>query len=67
MMYAVRKKVQEKNGIDRRRYAEVICKATTKITRYFVKGSGPHSFVILASQYLVRENSGAHALLDMLL
>jgi hypothetical protein len=45
MMYAVRKKVHEKNGVSLRRYAQSTWRATTPVTTYLVRGSGPQSLV----------------------
>jgi hypothetical protein len=45
IMYAVRKNGHESGDVLRREYEHEICKATTARTRYFVRGSGPHSLV----------------------
>ena len=45
MMYAVRNVGHDRNGLSRRRYAQNICRATTNVTTYLVRGSGPQSFV----------------------
>lgn len=43
MMYAVRKKRNEKKGVDWSRYAQKTCRDTTKSTTGAVRGSGPQS------------------------
>lgn len=43
--YAVARKGQESTEVLRRRYAQVIWRATTPKTTYFVSGSIPHSLV----------------------
>ena len=43
--YAVKRNGHERNEAFRRRYAQDICRATTRKTRYFVRGSAPQSFV----------------------
>ena len=45
IMYAVRKNFQLRNGVSRRRYAQRVWRETTKRMMYFVRGSGPQSFV----------------------
>lgn len=45
MAYAVKKKVHDKIGVDRKAYTQKICRATTARTRYLVFGSGPQSLV----------------------
>jgi hypothetical protein len=45
IIYAVRKNFQLRKGVSRRRYAQRVWRETTKRTTYFVKGSGPQSFV----------------------
>lgn len=43
-MYAVRRNGHDSIGVLRRRYAQLICSATTERTTYLVRGSGPQSF-----------------------
>jgi hypothetical protein len=43
--YAVRKNFHESNGVFCRRYAHRTWIETTRATTYFVRGSGPQSFV----------------------
>lgn len=45
IMYAVRKKVHDRIGVFRRRYAHKTCRETTPRTKYLVNGSGPHNLV----------------------
>jgi hypothetical protein len=43
--YATAQNFQEKNGVSRRRWASMTWRDTTPKTTYFVRGSGPQSFV----------------------
>lgn len=67
IMYAVRKNCHERKGVLRRRYAQRICRETTKRTTYLVKGSGPQSLVTWDQLVNgVRELSKRQLPLDML-
>jgi hypothetical protein len=45
IMYAVRKNFHDRKGASLRRYAQRTWIETTRRTMYFVRGSGPQSFV----------------------
>lgn len=53
-MYAVRRKGMDTIDESRRAKAQSNCSATTRITQYFVKGSGPHNLITCQSSSVSR-------------
>lgn len=58
MTYAVRKKGHERKGVSRRRYAHSTWSATTPVTTYLVRGSGPQSLVTWRRRVSTRKLRG---------